>query len=88
MTRGCHFIKKEVSVTSCLESFKAGLPAMILPFDPQIFPSSSRWIGSVFGICPLALQSQFLIGISTTLANAIWMDFGRKQVCIRKYSEN
>ena len=61
---------------------------MILPLDPQIFPSSSRSIGSVFGICPLALQRQFLIGISTTLANAIWMDFGRKQICLRKYSEN
>ena len=78
MTRGCHFIQEEVSITSCLESFETGLPALVLPLDLQIFPNSLRWTGPVFGICPLALQSQFLIGISTTLAEAIWMDFEKK----------
>lgn len=66
--------------------FKAGLPARVLPLDPQIFPHSLRWTVPVFAVCPLALQSQLLTDGPVTLAAAVWTGFGRKQICPGRYS--
>lgn len=88
MTRGGHFIKQEVSITRCLESFEAGLPGSVFPLDTQIFPNILRRTVPVFGICPSALQSHLLADLSVTLADAVGMRLGRKQICLRKSSGN
>lgn len=80
MTRGLHFIKQEAPITRCLESIEAGLSGLVLSLDTRTVPD--------FGICPLALQSPLLTDLSVTLAEAVGMDFRRKQIRLRKYSEN
>lgn len=45
-----------------------------------------RWTVPAFAVCPQALQSQLLTDIPMTLAEVVWTDFGRKQICLGRNS--